>query len=267
MKIIREIDWEGLSDEFCMAKPYNHIVIDDFFLPEYAERIADQFPGYDDDLWYTHNNVVEVKKLVNHWDRFPPETYQAFSYFCSNDFIDKLQKLTKGKLYADHGLNGGGWHIHKNGGKLNIHKDYSIHPKLGLQRKLNLIVYMTKDWKPEFGGALELWSHNAEKKGPLKKEKAVEFKFNRAVIFDTSQNSWHGLPEPLNMPEGVCRKTVAAYFLTDPVSNADTHQRALFAPTEEQIGDEYVEEFIKKRAEWKYGKLWFGKNGKINQDV
>ena len=113
-------------------------------------------------------------------------------------------------LFADSGLNGGGWHIHKQGGKLNTHLDYSLHPKLKLERKLNLIVYLNPDWNAEWGGALGFWGNESSSKpGELVKE--IPPKFNRAVIFDTTVNSWHGLPDPLRCPEGQSRKSLAVY--------------------------------------------------------
>ena len=36
--------------------------------------------------------------------------------------------------------------MHKAGGNLAIHLDYSIHPKMNLQRKLNLILYLEEDY-------------------------------------------------------------------------------------------------------------------------
>jgi Rps23 Pro-64 3,4-dihydroxylase Tpa1-like proline 4-hydroxylase len=51
----------------------------------------------------------------------------------------------------------GGLHTHARGGKLNVHLDYDIHPKLELQRYLNLIIYLTPGWKPEWGGGLGMW--------------------------------------------------------------------------------------------------------------
>jgi hypothetical protein len=152
------------------------------------------------------------------------------------------------KLYPDYGLHGGGCHIHSRNGKLNVHRDYSLHPKLGLQRKLNLIVYLTKDWDISWGGQLELWSHDNETNQPKEKVKEVDCIFNRAIIFDTTQNSWHGLPKPLNCPEGVYRKSLAMYYMTDPDINVDPRQRALFVPTEMQKDDIEVKKIIEQRS-------------------
>jgi Rps23 Pro-64 3,4-dihydroxylase Tpa1-like proline 4-hydroxylase len=126
--------------------------------------------------------------------------------------------------------------------------DYSIHPKLKLQRKLNLILYVTENWNPEWGGGLELWSHNNQTNRPDKKIKTLDNIFNRAVLFDTTQNSWHGFPEPLECPEGVYRKSLAVYYLTEPPEGTDPRPRALYAPTEEQENNPEILKLIEERV-------------------
>ena len=117
--------------------PYDHLVIDDFFPLERAQKLSQEFPAYDDPKWFFYNNPLEKKKTINNWYDFPPETYKTFTLLNSDEFINMLSEKTGIEyLYPDIGLHGGGWHIHSRGGKLNIHLDYSIHPKTGLQRKL-----------------------------------------------------------------------------------------------------------------------------------
>jgi Rps23 Pro-64 3,4-dihydroxylase Tpa1-like proline 4-hydroxylase len=186
---------------------------------------------------------------MNRWDRFPPTTYRAFCYLNSEAFVGELRNLiNRNDLVSDPGLNGGGWHMHSRGGNNNVHLDYNVHPKMNLQRKLNIIIYMTKDWESSWNGGLEFWSHDEESKGPGQLEKTIENKFNRAVIFDTTQNSWHGLPNRIECPEGVLRKSLASYYLCAAPAITESRGRALFAPREEQKNDEYVKELIKKRA-------------------
>jgi hypothetical protein len=107
---------------------------------------------------------------------------------------------------------------------------------------------MTAGWQPEWGGGLELWSHDEEKNKPDKKVKSVDNLFNRAIIFDTTQNSWHGLPDAINCPEGIIRKSIAAYYVQPAPAITEQRGRALFAPREEQKGDVEIENLIKLRA-------------------
>ena len=131
---------------------------------------------------------------------------------------------------------------------MNVHLDYSIHPKLKLQRKLNLIIYLEENWNLEWGGNLELWSHNQEKNKPHKKIVTIDNIFNRAILFDTTQNSWHGFPDPLTCPKGKYRKSLAVYYLTDPPEEVDKRPRALYAPTEEQENNPEILNLIKERV-------------------
>lgn len=129
------------------------------------------------------------------------------------------------------------------------HLDYSIHPKLGLERRLNIIIYLQPSWKPEYGGALGLWAATPDGKQPGKLQVQIPCAFNSAVIFDTSQNSWHGLPEPIRAPAGVTRNSIAAYFLCDPRPGASGRCKALFAPYGDQLHDQSVLELIYLRSQ------------------
>jgi hypothetical protein len=250
MKFLTNRDWRALRKEFLSNKPFNHIVIDDFFLPEVAEQLVKEFPAYDSAVWNAHyNNPIENKKACNHWDKFPKTTYQVFHYLCGFDFENTVADITGSMdAQADIGLHGGGWHAHAKSGKLNIHLDYSIHPKLQLERHYNLIVYITPNWNPEWGGGLELWSHDADTGRARECVHTVENKFNRAVLFDTTQNSWHGLPADLTCPEGIARQSMAVYYVTEPQAQADTRSRALFVPHGEQANDPDILELIKLRS-------------------
>jgi len=246
------VNWGSLEkqiEEYGKNPPFDYVVIDDFFQNDFAKKLAEDFPAFDSDEWHWYNNAIEVKKGCNNWNAFPKNTYSVFSYFNSQDWLNYLSTKLLGekKIYSDSGLNGGGWHTYKKGGKLNTHLDYSLHLKLGLQRKLNIIVYMSPNWKKEWGGALGLWGNeSSEKPGDL--VVSVWNKFNRAVIFDTTQNSWHGLPEPLSCPNNESRQSLAAYFLSEPPEDVDTRGKALFAPTKEQESDSDILELIRKRS-------------------
>jgi Rps23 Pro-64 3,4-dihydroxylase Tpa1-like proline 4-hydroxylase len=248
--IRQDLNWYELREQFVNAEPFDHVIIDDFWRPEVAEKLVEEFPDYESDTWNAHwQNAIENKKGCNHWDKFPSITYKAFQHLNGFEFTNRMRHLTdKPDLHMDIGLHGGGWHSHTRNGNLNMHLDYNIHPKLGLQRKINIIIYMTPNWQPEWKGGLELWSHDPETNRPKERVVTVENKFNRAVLFDTTQNSWHGLPSPLLCPEGVVRQSMAAYYVCTPEENAEQRFKALFAPREDQAGDPEIEELIRRRS-------------------
>lgn len=244
-----EEGFERAAAGFGEAAPFNHAVIDDFFPLDLARALEAEMPAYDAPVWHEYDNALEIKKTCNSWLHFPALTYRTFSYLNSEAVTARLGKaLRLPALHADYGLNGGGWHAHAPGGRLNPHLDYSIHPKLGLQRKLNLIIYMTEGWQDEWGGGLGLWSHDPATGGPAELVKQMAPRFNRAVLFDTTQNSWHGLPGAIRSPAGVLRKSLAVYYLVEPPVDAAGRGKALYAPTEEQKGDPHVLDLIRKRA-------------------
>ena len=226
--------------------PFDHWVMDDFLNIGDAKDVSNEFVSYNDPNDIVHyKGWVGDKKLCNRWDRFPPLTYKIFTNLLSADFTSKLSKITGVKsLYPDIGLHGGGWHMSGNGGSLAVHLDYSIHPKLSLQRKLNLILYLEEDYDPAWGGNLQLWSHNDKKNKPLDKIKEVEPLFNRALLFDTTQHSWHGFPEPINVPEGKLRKSFAIYYLTDITSSAEERYRAHYYSELTSSSQEYTSPLI-----------------------
>lgn len=238
---------------FCGAIPFDHCVVDGFFDREVALELSKEFPCYSSSDWHHYSNAIEEKKTLNNWNIFPNKTYMAFNEFFSANMLDTLSKSTGVELLPDFGLHGGGWHIHKSGGNLNPHLDYSIHPKLKKQRKLNIIVYLSEELLPEHGGHLGLWHQKSENRhGKLELEIAPVF--NRAVIFDTTQNSWHGMSRSLTQPENIYRKSLAVYYLCEPKPGAPKREKALFSPSECQESDDKVLELIKKRSDTKHSK-------------
>ena len=248
--MINQFDYEKLNKEYNDGKPFRHVVIDNFFDDETAMKLSSEFPDFNDpNIWSVYRNPIENKKLTPNWDLFPKETYKAFSLMNTPEFVEKVRRITGiDNLEADYGLHGGGWHMTARGGKLNMHKDYSIHPKLGKERRINIIIYMTPDWQEEWNGGLEFWSHNEEKNLPKECVTKLYNKFNRAVLFDTADNSWHGLPTELQCPNGVYRKSLAIYYISEPRTNAESHDRAYFAPTSEQANNQEILDLIKKRS-------------------
>ena len=241
-------DLNLLKEQWQNAKPYSHVVIDNFLPLELAKAVSDEFPHADSDFWYEYSSPLEVKKACSEWNKFPSSIYRAFLSLLSPQVTEVLSFITEKDLVSDIGLHGGGLHLHKAGGKLNTHLDYSIHPTAKLQRKVNIIVYVSENWQTEWDGALGLWDNDPETNQPKNLIQKIDCIFNRAVIFDTTMDSWHGLPDPVLCPDDKSRNSLAAYFLCDPPAVVDERVKALYAPSENQKGDEAIYELIKKRA-------------------
>lgn len=241
-----------------LSYPTNVWIIDNFFDLETISEINNDFYGFDDERWLTRNHTeFEQKRLSTHWDWYPGSIYRAMFDLSSQDFIRGLEALTGiNGLIADYGLHAGGMHLHAHNGRLNLHKDAELHPKLFLKRKLNIIIYTNPEWKSEYGGKLEFWNDKDGKPG--EKVFDVEPIFNRAVIFETDGDFWHGLPadDACHAPDGVNRESLALFYYVKPDDASGLTTRALFAPTEEQSSHPEIVAKIKERMEsaFKYGR-------------
>lgn len=193
------------------AKPFPHIVIDNF-LPEFIlDNILTEFPKAGDIDWQKFENKAE-KKLANKHERNMGDHTRALLYqLNSSTFIEFLEDLTGIKgIIPDPHFEGGGLHQIEKGGYLKMHVDFNRHTKLNLDRRLNLLLYLNKEWQEDYGGYLELWD-----KEITKCEEKILPIFNRLVIFTTTDFTYHGHPEPLTCPEGWTRKSLALYYYTN----------------------------------------------------
>ncbi len=254
---MEKITQHSISDKdvmlFNAAKPFKHIIIDDFLQPEVVKEIARDFPKPEEEIWYEYNNVLEKKLASDDIRKFPPSIAMAIAALNHQSFIDELEKLTGIKgLIADPYLHGGGMHCITSGGKLDMHIDYAIHPKLGLERRINLILYLVdEDWNQDWGGELQLWDGEWKDGTPELDHKVVSVfpKFNRAVIFEVGDDSFHGHPDPLTCPEGTYRRSIALYYLSEPQEGVTNRTRARFIARHGQDAeDEETQKFRDARS-------------------
>ena len=212
------------SAQYQSAEPFPHIVLDDLFDPELLACIDEEFPEPDrQDDWLTFRKDNEWLKNATAADRQIPFLTRHFLYALnSRTFIAWLEELTGIKgLIADTEFFGGGLHATLPGGRLEVHADFNKHLRNGLDRRLNLLLYLNRDWSQDWGGDLELW--DAELKACRRLLAPV---FNRMVIFSTTDFSFHGHPEPLRCPEGRIRKSIALYYFSrgrPPEEVSDAH--------------------------------------------
>jgi Rps23 Pro-64 3,4-dihydroxylase Tpa1-like proline 4-hydroxylase len=199
-----------LGERYRTAVPYPHVVIEDFLNPDLLSEVAREFAEMDHSGWRHTDGAHERKWSSEDERRFPPTTHALISYLNSGPFLGFLETLTGiTGLIADPHLRGGGLHEIRRGGSLGVHADFNFYSRLKLYRRLNLLVYLNVGWQEEWGGKLELWDR--EGKACLE---SVAPLFNRAVLFETSNFSYHGHPHPLACPEDTARRSIALYYYT-----------------------------------------------------
>ena len=201
----------ALHEKYRSASPYPHIVIDNFLEPWAAEQAIEEFPPLDPDQWNNYLHVNERKFSNTDPDTWGPTLRSILEELNSPRFVQFVGDLIGvDDLVADPGLEGGGLHQSTTGGFLNIHADFTVHPHMrNWQRRANILVYLNEDWKPEYGGDLEMW--DADMKQCVKKVSPIA---NRVLIFSTDVDSFHGHPEPMRCPEGTARQSLALYYFS-----------------------------------------------------
>ncbi len=200
-------------EEYVNAEPFPSIVIDNFFNEAFLSKIADEFP----DLAKQHDikvydNQNEKKYEAKGEKYFSDDTKTLAHFLNSQPVLEFLQELTgiKETLVSDPYFVGGGYHEIKPGGLLKVHADFNKHEFLKLDRRINLLVYLNKDWDESYGGHFELWDKNMTR--AYKKVLPV---FNRIAIFSTTDFSYHGHPNALTCPPDRSRKSLALYYYSN----------------------------------------------------
>ena len=200
-----------LAPVYAAARPFPHVVVDDFLPDSMASRILAEFPAPDAASWDRLEKSVYSKKLAaNREEQVGSFTFSVLTDLNGADFLVFLERLTRIQgLAPDPYFEGGGLHQILPGGYLKVHADFNLHSSLRLDRRLNVLLYLNRDWREEYGGHLELWD------GTMTRcEVRVLPVFNRAVVFSTLDWSFHGHPDPLACPEGMTRKSMALYYYT-----------------------------------------------------
>jgi hypothetical protein len=197
--------------DYRSAKPFPHVVFDDFFEPAVLDAVLEEFPTSGQIRWQKFDNEREIKLASSVEGNFGPLTRLFLYHLNSLTFLDFLSRVTGIEdLIGDPSFEGGGLHQIMRGGKLGVHADFNKHRKYRLDRRLNMLVYLNKNWREEYGGHLELWD-----RGMTGCEVKVLPVFNRVMIFGTTDYTYHGHPDPLQCPEEMSRKSLALYYFTN----------------------------------------------------
>ena len=245
---------EWINEKLIVNKyPFKYIIIDNFLKDNIYDTISSKYPDNIDNNWHVYDNPIEVKYTLDNFENIDIDIKNLFFALSSDNIKDKIGEMFNiNNLEYDPYCNGGGLHIYPKYGRLNMHLDYEKHPILNKQRRLNVIYYVNNDWKSEWNGDTQLWDKDVKncvvKSYPKK---------NTAIIFETTEDSWHGVPEIINCPNNYYRKTIAYYYISNIENQKNKNKlganengyrtKAIFSKTYNDIYDKRMEELYKIR--------------------
>ncbi|WDI32660.1 2OG-Fe(II) oxygenase [Hyphococcus flavus] len=198
-------------DAYDAGDPFPHIAIEDFVHPEVIEGVLKEVEAGDETGWSQMDDRFQKKHACNSTRAMGPKTRALIQFLNGQEVIMFLEKLTGIEgLVPDPFLAGGGLHQLRDGGFLGVHADFNFQKHMRLDRRINLLLYLNKGWEEDWGGNLELWDtdmkHCVKRYAPS---------FNRCVIFNTTDKSFHGNPQPVKTPDGRVRRSIAMYYYTN----------------------------------------------------
>jgi hypothetical protein len=204
-----------IQRQFRQAKPFRHVAIDDFLLPDRGESLLRDFPVFDERRATNELGMIGRKAVVENVSDVSPFYRTFYEYINSEAFLDVMSRLTGiDGLIADKTLFGGGTHNNLSGQGLDVHIDFNIDERNMLHRRINLLVYLNKEWEEAWGGAIEL--HSDPRNAAVDEMTSFLPLFNRAVIFETNEYSWHGF-QRITLPadkQHLSRKSFSIYLYT-----------------------------------------------------
>jgi len=214
------------AEEYQNNKPFSHIYFDDFLPLAAAEAALSEFPEPREITWQEFDRPTEKKLAFDFVEKLPPSIREVLFFLNSRPMIQFLEVLTGiDGVIPDPYYIGGGLHQIKPGGKLEVHVDFNRHRKLQLDRRINVLIYLNKNWSEEYGGHFELWNRDMSAA-----ERKILPVFNRCAIFSTTEFSYHGHPTPLACPPDRTRKSMATYYYSN-------------GRPDEQVADEHTTVF------------------------
>lgn len=213
------------ASDYRARSPYPYGWFDDFLPPEILDKVRDELRTLPE-AEQMFDRAQEKLKSQFVPERLPTYTREVLYALNSRPFLMFLEELTGIEgLIPDPYYTGGGIHVVANGGHLDIHADFNHHAKLNLERRINVLIYLNRDWREEWGGSFEVWNDEMT-------EKVASFVplFNRMVCFNTGTTTMHGNPEPVNHPDGEPRMSIALYYYTATWDDTRKAHSTIFKP-------------------------------------
>ena len=194
-------------------EPFQHIVLNNLLPADLALAALNSFPPMEDSTWeHTRDEGIEVKSRTTWKSEFdiPKNIVDAVRIFNSAPVLRAIGDVfDMPKLMPDPYFSGGGLNVSEKGGHLDVHVDGNYHDASGMNRRVNLLLYLNPNWQEAWGGEFGIYSGDGNEL-----VKTVAPLFNRCVIFDSHDKSYHGLPNPINFPAEDPRRSIILYYYT-----------------------------------------------------
>jgi Rps23 Pro-64 3,4-dihydroxylase Tpa1-like proline 4-hydroxylase len=182
-----------------------HFVIDGLLPDEICRKIYEAFPR-DGNGFFDRESFREKKRTSANLDSYDPILSDITYAFQDPRIVRHVSELLGFRdIEPDPQLYAGGLSMMFQGDFLNPHIDNSHDAERQRYRRLNLLYYVSPDWRVENGGNFELW----DDKRTI--PKTLTSRFNRLVVMETNKSSWHSVsPVVAKMP----RCCVSNYYFS-----------------------------------------------------
>ena len=236
-----EAEVDNISSSYADRLPYPYAFFDGLFDDELLDRVNEEISAAQFERDVRSIDGVEVKTRSDFEDNesLPPSIKKVFEVINGGKFLTLVSKLTGiDGLISDPYYDGGGVNIIENSGTLAVHIDGTTQRRMSVCRRINAIIFLNDEWDPSWNGYHEQWEFLDKSLSPFdinqrwKCVRKILPKKNRLFLFTTNDHSWHGHAGVLNVPEGVQRRSLIAYYYTSSRPEGDVifdnPHRALF---------------------------------------
>ena len=218
-------------EQYADIAPYPYIYQDNFMDATFATALQTEILNISDESWDRYENPFEQKFTLRDKFHFPHHLTTLFDELTSDRFVAHLSSVVGYDLILDDTRNFWGVHKYGHGDKLDIHVDAGLHPTMDLKKQITLGIYLSYEWKPEYGCELEIWRgkncvNNDAKL--IEKVDSIAPLFNRLVLFTCDDYAWHGNPEPATCPPESKRIFITLSYLSKNTTDKNKRKKAFF---------------------------------------
>jgi hypothetical protein len=218
-------------DKYQTQQPFPYAFQDNALRELSANRLQKEILTIPEDAWDRYNNPFEDKWTLRDKYAFPPLLDLLFKELESDKVVNQLSHICGYQLSVDPTRNFWGVHKYNNGDKLDIHVDAGLHPVTKQKKQVTLGIYLSANWKEEYGCELEIWKGESASVSMPRLLEKVDFiapLYKRFVLFTCTDYAWHGNPDPVQAPEDATRIFITMSYLSENDSDQNKRMKALF---------------------------------------